>query len=77
MQVALLLRWVLIGFGLVMIPAALAQSPSPYEIFQVEGDVYQFRANGHYGVFVPTSEGVILIDPVSTAAGEWLKGQLA
>jgi glyoxylase-like metal-dependent hydrolase (beta-lactamase superfamily II) len=68
----------LAAVGFVAIPAAVqAQDPSPYEIFQVEGDVYQFRASGHYGVFVPTSEGVILIDPISAAAGEWLKAQLA
>jgi glyoxylase-like metal-dependent hydrolase (beta-lactamase superfamily II) len=77
MQVARLLRWVLICAGLVTLPAALAQTASPYELFQVKGDVYQFRANGHYGTFVPTSEGVVLIDPISTEAGEWLKGQLA
>ena len=78
MQVMLLLRWALIGVALITIPAAaLAQDPSPYEIFQVEGDVYQFRANGHFGVFVPTSEGIVLIDPISAAAGEWLKAQLA
>ncbi len=78
MRGALILRWALISVGLVAIPAAaLAQEASPYEIFRVQGDVYQFRANGHYGVFMPTSEGVVLVDPISAAAGEWFKTQLA
>jgi hypothetical protein len=67
----------LIGAAFFGVPSARAQDAPSYKIFPVAGDVYQFRANGHYGVFVPTSEGIILVDPISAAAGDWLKAQLA
>jgi glyoxylase-like metal-dependent hydrolase (beta-lactamase superfamily II) len=33
--------------------------------------------NSHFGTFVITTDGIILIDPISTDAGRWLKGELA
>jgi glyoxylase-like metal-dependent hydrolase (beta-lactamase superfamily II) len=55
---------------------ATAQTPER-EIFQVSGDVYQFRSDNHYGTFVVTPDGVILIDPIAADAATWLKGELA
>ncbi len=46
------------------------------EIKNVTGDLYRFRSGGHYGIFLVTSEGIILVDPLNTAASTWLKGEL-
>jgi glyoxylase-like metal-dependent hydrolase (beta-lactamase superfamily II) len=53
-------------------PAAPAR-----EVLQVAGDVYQFRNGGHYGTFLVTDAGIVLVDPISTEASTWLRGQLA
>ena len=59
-------------------PASAQQAaPATRSIAQVAGDVYQFRNNGHYGMFQVTSEGVILVDPISPDAASWLKQELA
>jgi glyoxylase-like metal-dependent hydrolase (beta-lactamase superfamily II) len=58
-------------------PPLRAQAPPAREIFPVAGDVYQFRHNNHYGTFVVGADGIVLIDPISTDAGTWLKGELA
>jgi glyoxylase-like metal-dependent hydrolase (beta-lactamase superfamily II) len=54
-----------------------AQNAPPREIYQVSGNVYQFRNSGHYGTFVVTSAGVILVDPIAADAATWLKTELA
>lgn len=55
----------------------MAQTAPPREIFQIAGNIYQFRNGGHYGTFVVTSAGVILVDPIAAEAAAWLKGELA
>jgi glyoxylase-like metal-dependent hydrolase (beta-lactamase superfamily II) len=60
---------------------ALAQAPSPppepvRSITEVAGDVYRFQDNQHFGVFMVTSEGIVVVDPINLAASEWLKGEL-
>jgi len=60
--------------------AASSQTAQPAptrSIDRVAGEVYQFRNNAHYGTFVVTSDGVVLVDPISVEAATWLKGQLA
>ena len=46
------------------------------EIINVSGDLYRYRNGGHYGIFLVTAEGIILVDPVSTDASRWLKAEL-
>jgi len=62
---------------LLAVPANAQTAPPSREIFQVTGNVYQFRNSGHYGTFVVTPAGVILVDPIATNAATWLKGELA
>jgi glyoxylase-like metal-dependent hydrolase (beta-lactamase superfamily II) len=64
-----------IGLALLAAPVR-AQTPPAREIFQVAGDVYQFRNNSHYGTFLVTADGIVLVDPISADAGKWLKGEL-
>jgi cyclase len=67
---------VLAGFLLLGLPAQ-AQNAPRRSIERIAGDVYTFRNNNHNGIFMVTSEGVLLVDPIHRDAGEWLKGQLA
>jgi glyoxylase-like metal-dependent hydrolase (beta-lactamase superfamily II) len=55
-------------------PAPPAQPAPPTqtlaELVRVKPDVYAFRFQNHVSMFVPTDEGVILIDPIGQANGE-------
>ncbi|MCH8198071.1 MAG: hypothetical protein IH904_08310, partial [Proteobacteria bacterium] len=42
-------------------------------IERIAGDVYRFRDNHHYSVFMVTPEGVIATDPINADAAIWLK----
>jgi glyoxylase-like metal-dependent hydrolase (beta-lactamase superfamily II) len=59
-------------------PTAGAQAaPAPVRsITQVSGDVYRFQDNQHFGMFMATSEGIVVVDPINLAASEWLAGEL-
>lgn len=58
-------------------PAAQAGPGPVREITSITGDLYRARENNHYTVFLVTSEGVILADPINTGFAEWLKSELA
>lgn len=61
--------------------AALAQRQAPGEptrvITKIRGDLYRLQNNRHHTVFLVTSEGVILGDPINADAATWLKNQIA
>jgi glyoxylase-like metal-dependent hydrolase (beta-lactamase superfamily II) len=46
------------------------------EITHLTGDLYRFRDVRHFGMFLVTSDGIILVDPTNTQAATWLKGEL-
>ncbi len=46
------------------------------EISKIAGEVYRFRNNFHYSIFVVTPAGIIVTDPINKAAAEWLKAEL-
>jgi glyoxylase-like metal-dependent hydrolase (beta-lactamase superfamily II) len=58
-------------------PLVARQAAPVREILHIAGDVYQFRNNGHYGIFQVTPDGVILVDPIVAGAATWVKGELA
>lgn len=47
------------------------------EIGNLTGDVYYARQDDYLSVFVVTSEGIVLVDPIGTEMATWLKGELA
>lgn len=47
------------------------------EISQISDDLYRYRHNGHYNVFLVTPEGIIITDPISEDAANWLKQELS
>ena len=78
------LFWMALAGAALMLPAALqAQAPvtpsaqAPVrEITQIAGEVYRFRNNNHYSIFVVTSAGIIATDPINAGAATWLKDEL-
>ena len=73
-------RWVglfLLGTLLVVGPEASAQqSPPENEIAKLADGVYFFRHQFHQAVFITTTEGVIITDPISAEAAAWLKAEI-
>jgi glyoxylase-like metal-dependent hydrolase (beta-lactamase superfamily II) len=57
---------------------AAAQAPAApqHSITHIAGDVYRFQDNQHFGVFMVTPEGVILVDPINLDTANWVKGEI-
>jgi len=56
---------------------AAAQEDTPRAITKIAGDLYRFQNKFHYSVFLVTTEGVIVTDPINAEAATWLKGEIA
>ena len=54
-----------------------AQQAPTRSIDNVTGDLYRATNNAHRTVFLVTSEGIILADPIGTDFSMWLKDELA
>lgn len=46
-------------------------------ITNIKGDVWRFQNNFHFSIFVITSEGAIVTDPISAEAAAWLEAEIA
>ncbi len=60
-------------------PAAAQPRPGPPQktIVKVAGTIYRAGNGNWWSLFVVTSDGIILADPISPDFAAWLKGQLA
>lgn len=47
------------------------------EIGKLTGDVYYARMDDYLSVFMVTSDGIVLVEPIGTEFATWLKGELA
>lgn len=58
---------------------AAAQAPAAPKrsIEKIAGDIYRFQNNDHYGMFMVTAQGVLVIDPLNLDAANWLNGEIA
>jgi glyoxylase-like metal-dependent hydrolase (beta-lactamase superfamily II) len=66
-----------VGCLLVQSEAVSAQQPRiDDEITQLADDVYLFRHKFHQSIFITTSKGVIVTDPISSDAAAWLKAKI-
>jgi len=54
-------------------PAAAAPERS---IAHIAGDLYRFQNNQHFGLYLVTSEGVVVADPINTDTAQWLQGEI-
>ena len=76
--------WLAIGM-VVLAMSGSAQQRSFYqqtdykgqEIGKLTGDVYYARMDDYVSAFMVTSEGIVLVEPIGTEFGTWLKGELA
>lgn len=72
----------LVGVAAVLIMAAEAPGQSPAaeprrSIEPISGSVYTATNNNHRTVFLVTSEGIVLGDPINADFSRWLKAELA
>jgi len=66
-----------VGCLLIQSQGDSAQQPRPDdEIIKLADDVYLFRHKFHQSIFITTSQGVIVTDPISLDAATWLKGEI-
>lgn len=61
--------------GSVASPAVAQEAPAR-SITKLAGDVYRFQDNMHFGVFLVTSDGIIVCDPLNVGAATWLEAEL-
>src|SRR3954471_11713609 len=47
------------------------------EIGKLTGDVYYARMDDYVSVFMVTTDGIVLVEPIGTEFATWLKGELA
>ena len=66
---SVLIAWVLIA------NTGLAQEPTR-KVSKVTGDVYLFQNNFHNSVFIVTTMGVVVTDPINADAAAWLKAEI-
>jgi hypothetical protein len=53
-----------------------AQRGPAREIIPITGDLYRARNGNWYAIFLVTSEGIILGDPINTDFAQWLETEL-
>ena len=56
--------------------AAVAQQAPKRAITNITGDLYRFKNNFHFSVFLVTSDGVIATDPINADAAGCLKAEI-
>jgi len=57
------------------IAAAQGRGPAR-EIVKIADDIYRARNGTWWGLFMVTSEGIVLVDPINPDFAKWLKSQL-
>ena len=62
-------------FAFLLAFAAHAQE-AKRSITKVAGDVYRFQNNFHFSLVVVTNTGVVVVDPISESAAQWLRENL-
>ena len=61
----------------VLAPQVSAQQARPdNEITKLSDDVYLFRHLFHQAIFITTTDGVIVTDPITAEAATWLKAEI-
>lgn len=63
--------------GLAASGLVFAQQAPDRGIVHVGGDLYRAHNNAHNTVFLVTSEGILVSDPINRDFAQWLRGELA
>ena len=61
--------------ALALASESFAQTAEGYSISHISGDVYRAMNNNHGTVFLVTTEGIVLPDPINTDFATWLKSE--
>ena len=64
------------GFSALTLAQGTPEAEPDREIIHINGDLYRFRQGRHYGAFLATPEGIIVVDPTFPEQATWLKEQL-
>src|SRR4029079_17426332 len=64
-------------FVLIVGATAAAQQPPARSIVNITGQLYRAQNDNHYTVFLVTSEGVIMSDPINRDFSRWLKNEIS
>ena len=71
------MRFILACMALLALPLSSPAQQAEREIGRLNGDVYWARDfDLHVSVFMVTSEGIVLADPIGEEFSQWLKGEL-
>ena len=62
---------------LVSLASAAISQDAKRALINVEGDVYRWQNNNHFGLVVFTDNGVVVADPINAAASSWLETEIA
>tara|TARA_B100000315_G_C14514855_1_gene558693 strand:- start:535 stop:852 length:318 start_codon:yes stop_codon:yes gene_type:complete len=54
-------------------PASAARKAPKRSVKKIATDRYRYQDNFHFGVFLVTSDGIIMTDPINKEAARWLK----
>ena len=62
---------------LISLAGAAISQDAKRALINVEGDVYRWQNNNHFGLVVFTDNGVVVADPINAAASSWLETEIA
>ena len=62
---------------LISLAGAAISQDAKRALINVEGDVYRWQNNNHFGLVVFTDNGVVVADPINAAASSWLESEIA
>ena len=68
---------ILLILGLSLVGATASAQQLKREITQISDNLYRFQNNFHYSIFMVTSDGVLVTDPINRQAAGWLKAEIA
>lgn len=74
---AISLTLALAGCGVREDTQTAASTEPPFTIRNVTGNLYEARTASHNAVFLATTAGIIVVDPLRADFAEWLQGELA
>ena len=62
---------------LISLAGAAVSQDAQRALINVEGDVYRWQNNRHFGLVVFSDTGVVVADPINAAASTWLEAEIA
>ena len=67
----------LASLALITLSSAAFSQEAARSLIHVDGDVYRWQNNFHFGLVVFSDEGVVVADPINAEASSWLETEIA